>query len=176
MKSAEALIPYWPRSGHGKAIATTLDPSLPFKLASGSLEVPPFDIQTGSEFLKFLSLSGNERDLDAESRAALALSQHAYGHTLALSRMAVLIQERALSIKEFANMYSNHSKDLLLKMWESVSFPDDDFPLDNLEDKSELLLGVMSFLAPDAIPQQLFESKNHKHIPVESWLNFNELR
>lgn len=148
------LMPYWPASSHGKAIITTRSHSLSFEPASSGLEVTSWDAQTGSEFLLFLLKRSIGRDLVAEGNSALALSERLSGHALAISTMAGLIHDGEFSIHEFMTLYMKnprrtHATNELTALW--------DFSFKSLDENSLSLLGVMSYLTPDGVPQELFE-------------------
>lgn len=148
-------MPYWPGSSQGRAIITTRNPSLAFEPASSGLEVTSWDAQTGSQFLLFLLKQSIGRDLEAECNSALALSERLSGHALAISHMAGLIYDGEFSIQEFMTMYLKnprraHATNELVALW--------DFSFKSLDKNSLSILGVMSFLMPDIIPQELFEA------------------
>jgi hypothetical protein len=149
------LIPYWPGSSRGRAIITTRSHSLAFEPASSGLEITSWDAQTGSEYLLFLLKKSIGRDLEAEGNSALALSERLSGHALAISHMAGLIYDGEFSIQEFMTMYLKnprraHATNELVALW--------DYSFKSLDKDSLSLLGVMSFLMPDIIPQELFEA------------------
>jgi hypothetical protein len=128
------------------------------------VEVPSWDAQTGSKFLLFLLKESIGRDLEAENTSALALSERLSGHALALSHMAGLIYEGEFSIHEFMTMYLKnprraHATDALSALW--------DFSFKSLDEESLFLLGVLVFLMPDLIPQDLFEASDGKIFPED---------
>ena len=156
------LLPYWPGSSRGKAIITTRNRALAFEPASSGLEVTSWDAQTGSQFLLFLLKKSVGRDLEAEGSSALALSERLSGHALAISHMAGLIYEGESSIQEFMMMYLKnprpaHATNELAALW--------DFSFKSLNKNSLSLLGVMAYLAPDGISQELFEAGAGRKLP-----------
>ena len=157
-------MPYWPVSSHGRAIITTRNHSLAFEPASHGVEITSWDARTGSEFLFFLLKENIGRDLEAEGTSAYALSERLSGHALALSHMAGLIYEGELSIEEFMKMYLKnprraHATDTLSALW--------DFSFRSLDEDSLRLIGVLSYLMPDLITQDLFESREDEAFPKE---------
>lgn len=154
VESAEMLIPYWPGSSRGSAIITTRNHKVALEPASFGLEITSWDAQTGSQFLLFLLEKSIGHDLEAESKSALALYERLSGHALAISHMAGLIYAGESSIQEFMTMYLKnprraHATNELAALW--------DFSFKSLDQNSLSLLGLMSFLEPDIIPQELFE-------------------
>jgi hypothetical protein len=128
------------------------------------LEVTSWDAQTGSQFLLFLLEKSIGRDLEAEGNSALALSERLSGHALAISHMAGLIYDGEFSIQEFMAMYLKnprraHATNELAALW--------DFSFKSLDQNSLSLLGVMSFLMPDVIPQELFEAGPNREFPED---------
>lgn len=155
VESADILMPYWPTSTHGHAVITTRNLSLAFEPASSGLEVTSWNAQTGSDFLLFLLKKNIGQDAETEATSALALCERLSGHALAIQHMAGLIHESAFSIQEFMNMYLKsdqraHTTKELAVPWS--------FSFQSLDSDSLSLLGIMSFLMPDSIPQDLFES------------------
>jgi hypothetical protein len=164
VEDSNIITSYWPGSSHGKAIITTRNHSLAFEPASIGLEVPSWDAQTGSNFLLFLLKESIGHDLETESTSALALSERLSGHALALSHMAALIYEGEFSIQEFMKMYLKnprraHATNALSALW--------DFSFKSLDQQALNLLGVLCFLMPDGIPQDLFEVSDDKKYPKD---------
>ncbi|KAF2963290.1 hypothetical protein GQX73_g10280 [Xylaria multiplex] len=162
VEDAETIMPYWLRSIPGKAIITTRNRSLAFEPASFGLEVTSWDGQMGCQFLFFLLRNSVARDTEAEEHSALALSQRLSGHALALQHMATLIHSGRFSIEEFMTMYLSdprraHASDELTALW--------DFSFRSLDKESFALLGVLSFLMPDQIPQEIFEHRESNQLP-----------
>ncbi|KAI0384927.1 hypothetical protein F5Y04DRAFT_276993 [Hypomontagnella monticulosa] len=164
VESWDTIRPFWPELSQGKAIITTRDHSLAFESDSSGLEVTSWDEQTGSEYLLFLLRKRMGVDLESENNSALALSRRLSGHPLALSHMAGLIYSGESSIQEFTTMYSKnprptHATAELSRIWE--------YSFKSLDAQSRSLLGVMSFLMPDTVPQQLFEAGDSQGFPQD---------
>lgn len=156
VESSNLLMPYWPKSSHGKVIITTRNHSLAVEPADSGLEIPSWSDEAGMEFLLFLLKNNIGKDLAAEKNSAYELSKILSGHALAISHMAGLITRRSWSIAAFMNIYlkdpSRAHKNELDAIW--------DFSFHNLEDDhvdSFTILGIVSFLMPDNIPQEIFE-------------------
>lgn len=158
------LMPYWPGSSQGKAIITTRNHSLAFQPASSGVEVTTWDPKRGSEFLLFLLKRGIGRDLEAEGNSALTLSERLSGHALAISQMAGIIHDGESTIQEFMTMYLRnprraHATNEMAALW--------DFSFKSLDQNSRSLLGVLSYLMPDIIPQELFDAGAGREFPED---------
>lgn len=145
-------MPYWPVSNKGRAIITTRNHSLAFEPASEGLEIKSWDAMTGSEFLLWLLKRNISRNLEVESHSALALSQRLGGHALVISQLASLIHKFNFSIRDFMTMYLKnprvaHEMDEFKAIWE-MSFK-------SLDANCQALLGIVCFLMPDNIPQEI---------------------
>jgi hypothetical protein len=155
VESAEAIRPYWPKATKGSAIITTWNLAAFFNSVSFDLEVTPWTVEDGREFLFFLLKNqGINMDLTSEKEAALSLSARLDGHALSILQIAGLINNSGSSIHDFLNIY--------LENVTRINGSDDFAKLRNkafekLDTESRSLLGVMSFLMPDTIPQELFE-------------------
>ena len=166
-------MPYWPVSSHGRAIITTRNHSLAFEPASYGVEITSWDAQTGSDFLLFLLKDNIGCDLEVEGTCAYTLSKRLSGHALALSHMAGLIYEGELSIEEFMKMYLKnprraHATDTLSALW--------DFSFRSLDEDSLRLIGVLSYLMPDLITQDIFEGHEDRAFPKEMEFCLDEFR
>lgn len=108
----------------------------------------------GSEFLLFLLKDNIGKNVEAETGSASILSQKLDGHPLGISQIAALIDKGQYSIHEFLPLYLEdvnrmHGLGGLNRVLE-LSFK-------KLGKDSLSLLGMMSFLKPNMIPQKLFE-------------------
>ncbi|KID94053.1 pfs domain-containing protein, partial [Metarhizium majus ARSEF 297] len=164
VESADMLMPYWPGSSQGEAIITTRNHSLAFEPASSGVEVITWDPKKGSEFPLFLLKREIGRDLEVEGNSALALSERLSGHALAISQMAGIIYDGEFSIQEFMTMYLRnprraHATNEMAALW--------DFSFKSLDQNSRSLLGVLSYLMPDIIPQELFEAGAGREFPED---------
>lgn len=165
-------MPYWPEASHGKAIITTRSHSLAYELATSSLEVTTWDEKHGSEFLLFLLTRSIGRDIQAEGSSATELSKKLSGHALAITHMAGLIHRRSWSIAEFMRIYSKNPKRAHESELESLW----NFSFASLGKDSRTLLGIASFLAPDSMPQFLFEFEQDEKLSEDLMFCTEEFR
>ena len=157
-ENVELLLKYWPVSNHGEALITTRNHTLAYEPAEMGYEVLPFDKESGSQFLLHLLSSEVATDISTqEAQSAYDLADRLSGHALAISQMAGLIHRRKWSIEEFLTVYDRNSQKLfgipgynsLDAVWK-LSF-------ESLDQDCIALLGVVSFISPDSIPQELFD-------------------
>jgi hypothetical protein len=165
---------YWPLAGRGQALITTRNPTFGFELSDREMEIINWDNDTGLRFLLHLLSSDISAELqEGEATSAHQLSEKLRGHALAISTMAGLIHRRALSITEFKEFYDQHPNEVhgisgnrsINALWE-ISFK-------SLDPQSHAILGVMSFIEPDSIPQVLFEPSSREDLPtsLSHWLD-----
>lgn len=164
VETLDVLEQYWPVSSRGRAIITTRNRSMAFQPACSGLEITSWDAQAGSQFFLFLLKNGIGCELEVERNSAFTLSDRLGGHALAISHMASLIHDGELSIHEFMTMYMKdprgfHAINELVALW--------DFSFKSLDQNCLSLLGVLSYLMPDNIPQRLFETDIHGKLPSD---------
>ena len=154
----DVLLPYWPAAGHGQAILTTRDHRFAFDIAQKGLEIESWDAKTGSQFLLHLLATNIGDQLSADDiNSANQLSDKLSGHALAISHMAGLIHGRGWSIAEFIEEYDQQPQMIhgisdnksINALW-NISFK-------TLDLQSRAILGVLSFVSPDSVPQSLFQ-------------------
>ncbi|KAK1771978.1 hypothetical protein QBC33DRAFT_616154 [Phialemonium atrogriseum] len=157
---------YWPLANRCQALITR-NPAFSFELADGGMDITNWDNDTGLRFLLYLLSTDISTDLEEdEVTSAHQLSEVLRGHALAISTTAGLMHRRALSITEFMKFYNQHRSEVLgisgnrsiNALWE-ISFK-------SLDPQTHAILGVMSFIEPDSIPQTLFETDSPASLPA----------
>ena len=157
---------YWPSATSGQALITTRNRSFSFEIADGGLEVLTWDTETGSRFLLHLLSTHISEELQEEDVvSAHELSQKLSGHALAICHMAGLIHSRAWSVAEFKKVYDQQPSKMhgvsgntsINALW--------NFAFNSLDKESKAVLGVLCFVAPDDIPQSLFELEDATGFP-----------
>ncbi|KAK0747419.1 pfs domain-containing protein [Apiosordaria backusii] len=164
VESYETLMPYWPSSNKGRVIITTRNHSLAFEPCSEGVQVVSWDAMTGSQFLVWLLKKNIGRDLETENDSALILSERLSGHALAIQHMAGLIHRFRFSIHDFMTMYLKNPRALHQRGELQALF---DFSFKSLDEDSNALLGVISYLMPDEIQQEVFRIKDNQQPPDE---------
>lgn len=162
----DLLLKYWPAASRGQALITTRNHSFAFEPADGGLEVKTWDAETGSRFLlHLLSTDISAQLTDDEAKSAHELSQKLSGHALAISHMAGLIHRRAWSIAEFVEIYNQRPGKMYGISGNSSINALWDVAFKSLDPQSCAILGVLCFVAPDNIPQALFEPESAASLP-----------
>ncbi|KAI1276951.1 P-loop containing nucleoside triphosphate hydrolase protein [Xylaria sp. FL0933] len=166
--SQELLREYWPVANRGAVLVTTRNRSISFSPASSEIQVEVFNPVLGSQLL-FSVLRKTAKEEDVE--AAQALAHSTGGLPLALFNVAGLIQSKNFSISRVVQLYEKHryqvhrmSQDgrTIDTIWQ-LSFQ-------HLSEPSADLLGILSLLAPDAIPTLLFQLS--EEVDVAPYLQF----
>ena len=160
----DLLLEYWPLASSGCVLVTTRNYDLAFEPAGSGVEVLHFDAEHGSEFLLHLLTTDITKDLNnTEIQSARELSDRMSGHALAISHMAGLIHRRSWSVQEFLAIYNSNTRRMhetsIDAVWR-ISFG-------SLDSSASSLLGILSFLMPDCIPQSLFEPSNNSILSDE---------
>lgn len=157
---------HWPLASRGQALITTRNHYFAFEPADGGLELTAWDDETGSRFLLHLLSTDIVTQLEEdEVTSARELSQKLSGHALAISHIAGMIHRRSWSIAEFMKIYDQYPEKThgffgsrsINALW--------DFSFKSLDPHSSAILGVLSFLNPDSIPQALFEPPSASDLP-----------
>lgn len=156
---------YWPVSNHGSIMITTRKLDLTTQPISKSIELYEFSLMLGARFLihnlpeRYISETG--REFENARKISLKMS----GHALAISQMAALIIAKGLSLEKFIIMYDKHSKKMHRERKSGWKYPGYEHAVDtvwelsfrSLSPDAKHCLGILSFLMPDSIPQELFE-------------------
>jgi hypothetical protein len=155
MESPEILKPYWPGSNQGKAIITTSNRTVAFP-ASHTLEVTKWKGKDRTGYLLFLLKNKNHigKNTEEETNSAKILAEQLDGHALAIKQIATLIHRAQHSIHEFLTMYSKDAERVHRTVELGTVMQ---WSFQKLSKKSLSLLGMMSFLNPDIISQNIFD-------------------
>ncbi|KAJ8132507.1 hypothetical protein O1611_g1115 [Lasiodiplodia mahajangana] len=157
VENEEVVQQNWPISGHGSVLLTCRSEMMAASYTASVLEIPTFNDDEGSRLI--LQILAREIT-DEERRSSLELTRKLGGLALALDLMAKQIRSRKTTITHFLPYYEgshqslhraprrgikNHyySKDLET-VW-ATSF-------ERLESRAGLLMSMLCFFAPEAIP------------------------
>jgi tetratricopeptide (TPR) repeat protein len=154
-----ALTGYLPASAKGKVLITTqLANTRPF----ARIEIEKFSDADSVEFL--FNCAEITAPTDEDKKSALQLARELDGLPLALEQAAAYIAENQLSIQEYLECYQEGRSALLAQPSHSsthdtvtVTFK---LSFDKLKETDPVaadLLQFMAFLAPDAIPEEIFK-------------------
>jgi hypothetical protein len=141
---------HWPTAAHGQALIITRNDSFAFGVADTGLEITTLDTETGARFL----LHHLPSQYEHETISARELFDKLAGHPLALSQIAKCMNQAKCTISDGLAMF-NSRKTVMHNFYSPVALWSTSFRL--LDRQSRNMLGVLCFLAPDRIPQSLFE-------------------
>ena len=165
VEKSEDLDQFWPTGGNGKIIVTTRHPGVGYQLTDDEIPVSPFTPEEGRECI--LSLASWPGGVPPDADAAQELSEELGGLAIGIIQMTALMRARRTPIDKFLKDYRRnklryHGRDAegatsiyppmkpkIATNW-TMSF-------NALSHDAQYLLGVLSFLSSDAIPQHLFK-------------------
>ncbi|KAM7186415.1 hypothetical protein V8F33_011808 [Rhypophila sp. PSN 637] len=161
---------YWPSGcSHGSVIITSRNQNLRFLLADQGIEVPPFGRESESEFAVHLLLAVVSADISnvhTEIESARELSEYLLGHAIAIGFMAGFSSERSWTIGEFLGAYDKTIRDVHHLQRGPVSWTTIwHMSLDRLGDQSAAVLGILAYLNPDSVPEEIFSKADVKSLP-----------
>ncbi len=155
------LQPYWPRTSKGSMLLTSRYPNLGKSMNARTRLVEPFDQLDGARLLLSLTTE-DENDFDC----AKEISQKLGGLALGLAHIAGFIRETNCDLQEFHEIYDKRCDQIEVNSvtTNQAVFQYDrslstawDLSLAALDPDSRLLLDLIFFYDPDAIPESLFQ-------------------
>ena len=172
----------WPVSKHGAVLVTTRDvvvASLPIDIG---LEVEEFGVDQAAGFL--LQMTPNRRRRDRETESAKDIALQLGGLPLALNQMAAVINAQSPSLKEFDDMYNKHDQRLHKQSKSGSKYLGYKYSLDtvwelsfeDLSNDARACLGIVSFLAADSVPLEVFTAEKPEKLPKSLAFCEDELR
>lgn len=164
VESSRVFDLYWPAANHGSVLITTRRRSLTAQPINKAIGLEEFTPLSGAQFLVHLLQGRVVREEDPEFQAAIKVSIRLSGLALAISQMAALINARNMSPEKFIIHYDKYQSKMLQERKPGWKYPGYNHALDTvwelsfnaLKSESRILLSIMSYLAPDSIPLQLF--------------------
>ena len=161
-ENPDQLQNYWPSSGNGSIIVTSRHKNIFFDMTQAELQIEPFSENEGAECL--LSLLIEERDVPPDRTAATQLSQQLGGLPLGISQLAAFTRTRQLTLDKCAQLYGQRKRRMhtdanaryseykqdLTTVWAMQ------FHTLNEHPDPRALLGVLAFLSPDSVQENLF--------------------
>ena len=155
------LTDYWPLQGNGSILLTSRDPLAQsyFTADPSGISLAPFSDEEGADLLmKLTRITGSDQKLLAKK-----ISYMLGGLPLAISQMAGVIRRQELSLTEFIESYSDTSEqdDMFKTRYpggrtqyaHTISTV---WAFETLGEETSALLGTISMLDPDSIPEFLF--------------------
>ena len=163
----------WPKASHGSILVTARTHVVAIDPAAIGIQIGQFSETEGGALLRqrvgrypnLESWPANEKD------AAKKLSEQLGGHALALKLMAGQVRTRNKTFVEFLGFYQRNKERLhaetlgktdkhevsLLTCWGTA--------FDSLGSNASAILGVLAFIAPDDIPESLFQPGKSRSFP-----------
>lgn len=165
---ADILDDYWPMGSSASILITSRDPLLKNYIYTNDsrhsgISLPSFDKSEATNFL--LKLTRREREI-GEKDSGQAIVEVLGGLPLAITQMAGVIARNELSFTEFLEMYgqeSAHAQLFKQQVGQLKSRTQYEhtiasvWALDGLNDGAASLLGILSLLDPDGIPEYILE-------------------
>lgn len=168
VENAAHLSTCWPNAGTGSILVTARDSKLSLDPADGGLHIPQFSPTEGAEFI--MHTINRSKYSDDEILAAHRLSELLDGWPLALfqaSQNIFLTQKR---IRIYVLGYENGARDYrqarVVNRYYSYSIETVfEKSFNYLNARSSILLGVVSFIAPVGVPDDLFDTLDASSLP-----------
>jgi len=179
-EDSKSLREFWPTSNHGRVLITSRNHILASQPASKGIEITTFEKKEGAAFIMFLLQHERHEDpSEKELESAEVLSEKLQGHALAIHQMVALILLYSCSIEAFLEIYDENTREVhreereighyagyayfLETVWK-MSFDTLTDPQRN-HNLASMVLGVLSFMSADDIPEGLFTSKEVTPLP-----------
>ncbi|KAL7788775.1 P-loop containing nucleoside triphosphate hydrolase protein [Trichoderma afarasin] len=166
LNDVSTIADFWPRAGLGSIIVTSVVSDVVFNLNPYEIKVPAFSEEEAINC--FLDQIALDNTVERNKNSAAKINQELGGHPLAIVRVAAFARSCKLRIEECAEQievaldeardtsptkkYDDYLKDICT-VWE-MSFK-------KLSEKPQAmsLLGMLSYLAAETIPEALFTPK-----------------
>lgn len=149
----------------GRFIVTTQKPEIGFQLTDHEIAINPFTPSEGQECI--VSLTSWPGGLPSDTVSAGELNEELGGLPLGIVHMTALMRARKSPVKNFLRKYRRdksryHKKEAvgisgIYPKVKPIIGTNWSMPFDALQDRPKSLLGIMSFLSSNNIPQDLFE-------------------
>ena len=169
VEDVDLIRPCWPVSSHGSILITSRNDIVSIDPAASGIEVKIFSEEEGSRLL--LELVGRATYSTEELESARQLSEEVNGLALALITLASQVKIRRRSFRDFLDFYEKHRRAVHKERRGFETFYNKSLDtcwqtaFDFLSSDASNILAVLSFIAPDAIPEQLFRPENSKKLP-----------
>jgi hypothetical protein len=167
----DQLADCWPESVNGSILVTARNPALMYHPSTGGYIIPRFTREEGSKFIMRLLSRGKYSEDEMNSARdlselldgwALALFQSSRNIMLARTRIGSYLHDckadpqmsrKTLAIGSQNSFYSYSIETVFQK------------PFEHLTERSSYLLGVVCFIAPIDIPEEMFNSLDSGRLP-----------
>lgn len=149
----------WPNGGCGTILLTSRDHTAGHNPASESLQIEPFNTESGAT--AFLSLTDRiQLDRQSDRSCAMEITALLGGLPLALEQMSSYVVRMNLSLEKFLPFYKRHKAKLDATCSEYSTYPHSlatvfDISLGSLTGNAASLQNLLAFLHPDSIEDEL---------------------
>ncbi|KAI1154881.1 hypothetical protein F4825DRAFT_471142 [Nemania diffusa] len=164
-RDVDLLANYWPTASRGHIIITTENHALWYDPAYiKSIEVTSFESDGGSKLLMQLLPIDVANDVkDGEVKSEWELFKKLCSHVQAVPQTAGWMHRQSWIFIQllvgFEQSFRQSTRRALDALWR-LSF-------NSLATESSNFLGVVAYIAPDSIPQELFKVKNVSDLPMD---------
>ena len=160
---------------------TTKDTTITSLLVDNGITVDEFSIDEGAAFL--MQMTPDRRCEDGDQETAESIARQLGGLPLALNQMAAIVNARNWSLKLFGGVYQHYDQSLHKQKESGSSYLGYKHTLDTVwvlsfqcfGSNAHACLSVLTFLAADSIPLELFKTKSFEDPPKSLTFCMDEL-
>lgn len=162
VENTKILHDFWPTSSNGSILITSRDRDAANRLyESEAIDLEPLATEESVDLLYDLTRFKRNEDNDI---ACIKIAHELQGLPLAISHMAAYITFTAISLQEFIEFYGRgsetiDSEDMVREPYSSALHNVWTVTFNSLSQESSALLGVLSLLHPDHVPQWMLRQK-----------------
>jgi hypothetical protein len=174
VEDGELVNDCFPSARHGAVLITSRRnlASLDLDIIEDGKQIKEFSGPEGAKIL--MKLVNRPLYSGEEATAAQRLSEELGGLALALGVMAAQVRRRQETFEDFLEFYKANKADLHksksgTKAYQGSLHTCWNMSFRQLSDHAFSLLAVLSFLAPDSIPERLFEARVAASLPLLSF-------
>lgn len=152
----------WPVSTKGSVIITCRSHSIAAKRTTDMIHLECFESQVGTEVL--LSLTGLEPSSKDDATAARELCELMGGFPLAMVQIGEFMNDRGYSYQELLPVYKKSAAKIFARLVVPLHYEHTlntvwDISFQTLSTEGRMLLNLLSFFDPDAVPEWLLSNQ-----------------
>ena len=174
VEDGELVNDCFPSAQHGAVLITSRRnlASLDLNTIEDGKQIKEFSGPEGAKIL--MQLVNRPLYSGEEATAAQLLSEELGGLALALGVMAAQVRRRQESFEDFLEFYKANKADLHKSKSGTKGYQESlhtcwNMSFQQLSDHAFSVLAILSFLAPDSIPERLFQAKVAASLPLLSF-------
>ncbi|CAG7949070.1 unnamed protein product [Penicillium nalgiovense] len=151
----------WPASTNGSVIITCRSHSVATKRTTDLIHLQSFTAETGTQVL--FSLTGLKPSSEEDAAAARELCELLDGFPLAMVQISEFINERGYSYQELLPVYKKSAAKIFARSAVPLQYEHTlntvwDVSFQSLSTEGKILLNMLAFFDPDAIPEWLLSN------------------